>query len=50
MFKFLERLKRKPKVADQPNPWTDIQHDCNWLPANDGKERVCGDCGSRRPA
>ena len=36
------------KVKDQPNPWLKIDHPCIWLPANDGKEEVCGDCGRRR--
>lgn len=41
---------RKKKVVEQPNPWLKIEHACNWLPANDGKERVCGLCGLRKPA
>lgn len=39
-------FKKKPKT--ERNPWLDIPHDCNWLPANDGKELVCGDCGLRK--
>lgn len=37
----------KKKVKDEPNPWLKIPHDHNWLPANDGKELVCGMCGLR---
>ena len=41
-------FKKKAKVAkDEPNPWLNIEHPHNWLPANDGKEYVCGDCGFR---
>lgn len=39
-------FKRKPKT--EPNPWLKIEHPHNWLPANDGKELVCGDCGLRK--
>ena len=38
----------KKKVKDEPNPWLKIPHDCNWLPASDGAELVCGDCGRRK--
>ena len=40
-------FKKKPKV--EPNPWLKIEHPHNWLPANDGKELVCGDCSIRKP-
>ena len=54
MSKFKNPLKspiKNPKVAvDEPNPWLKIEHNHNWLPANDGKEYVCGDCGLRKPA
>lgn len=43
-------FKRKTKVVDGPNPWLEIPHDHNWLPASDGKELVCGDCGLRKDA
>lgn len=39
-------FRRKPKT--EPNPWLKIEHDCDWLPANDGKELVCGMCGLRQ--
>lgn len=41
-------FKKKTKVKDGPNPWLEIEHPHIWLPANDGKELVCGDCGLRR--
>lgn len=40
----------KEVVEDQRNPWLDIEHECDWLPANEGKELVCGLCGDRKPA
>lgn len=51
MLAKVKRLfSRKPKVDPTRNPWLDIPHEHNWLPANDGKELVCGDCGLRKPA
>lgn len=38
----------KPKAKTEPNPWLKIEHPHDWLPANDGKELVCGMCGLRR--
>lgn len=38
----------KRKVKDEPNPWLKIPHECDMLPANDGKELVCGICGVRK--
>lgn len=38
----------KRKVKDDPNPMLKIEHDCDWLPANAGKELVCGLCGLRK--
>lgn len=44
-------FKKKAKVAvDEPNPMLKIDHPHNWLPACDGKELVCGDCGKRKLA
>lgn len=44
-------FEKKIKVAvTEPNPLLNIPHDHNMLPANDGKEYVCGDCGLRKPA
>lgn len=41
----------KPKIDPSTvNPWLSIEHDCDWLPANDGKELVCGMCSTRKPA
>ena len=46
MFKL---FKRKPKAAiDEPNPWLKIEPPHNWLPASDGRELVCGECGERK--
>lgn len=46
-----KEIKEEPKLAvDEPNPMLGVEHDHNWLSANDGKELVCGDCGKRRPA
>lgn len=39
---------RIKKAVDEPNPWLDIEHEHDWLPANDGKEEVCGLCSLRR--
>jgi hypothetical protein len=47
-MKLLKRIFKK-KAKDEPNPWLKIAHECNWLPANDGKELVCGDCSLRKP-
>lgn len=41
-------FRRKPKAVTEENPWLKIDHPHNWLPANDGKELVCGDCGLRK--
>lgn len=43
-------FRRKRKAVTERNPWLDIEHPHNWLPANDGKELVCGDCFLRKPA
>lgn len=40
----------KKEVKDDPNPWLKIKHPHIWLEANNGEERVCGDCGLRRKA
>lgn len=40
-------FKRRSKAVDERNPMLDIPHDHDPLPANDGKERVCGLCGLR---
>lgn len=41
-------FKKIPKIAtDEPSPWLDIAHTHEPLPANDGKEMVCGLCGLR---
>ena len=41
-------FRRKQKVVTQRNPMLDVPHAHNWLPANDGKELVCGECGLRQ--
>lgn len=41
-------FKRKVKVA--PNPWKEIPHSHDWLPASEGKELVCGLCEERKDA
>lgn len=41
-------FRRKPKAVTEENPWLKLPHDCDWLPANDGKELVCGMCGLRQ--
>ena len=42
-------FKRKPKKAtDERNPMLDVDHEHDMLPANDGKELVCGLCGKRQ--
>lgn len=46
--KLLARFKKPPVVQDEPNPWLEIEHPHDWLPANNGTERVCGMCGLRR--
>jgi hypothetical protein len=38
----------KKKAKDEPNPWLKIEHDHDWLPANNGTEEVCGMCGVRK--
>lgn len=43
-------LKKKVEAKDEPNPMLKVEHPHNWLPANDGKEWVCGDCGLRKDA
>lgn len=43
-------FKKVPVAKDEPNPILQIEHPHNWLPANDGKEYVCGDCSLRLPA
>lgn len=41
-------FKRKPKKAvDERNPMLDVAHEHDLLPANNGKEMVCGLCGLR---
>jgi uncharacterized Zn-finger protein len=49
MLKKVVSKLRKTKVDPNRNPWLDIPHPHNWLPANDGKELVCGDCSLRQP-
>lgn len=43
----LFKKKSKEAVTD-PNPMLKVEHPHNWLPANDGLELVCGDCGLRQ--
>lgn len=43
-------IKKKYVAKDEPNPMLNIEHAHNWLPANDGKEYVCGDCSLRLKA
>lgn len=44
-------MAKEPKVVkDDPNPWLEIEHEHEMLPANEGKELVCGLCGLRKPA
>lgn len=42
-------FKRK-KASPSDNPWTKIEHNHEWLSANEGKELVCGLCGERKDA
>lgn len=43
-------FKRKKKIDTTRNPFLDIPHPHDWLPANEGKELVCGLCSERRKA
>lgn len=37
----------KPKVKNDRNPWLDMPHPHDPLPASNGTEMVCGMCGLR---
>ena len=48
-MKILNKLfKRKPKYDITHNPWTDIEHEHDWLPVMNGAEENCGLCMVRR--
>lgn len=44
----MSRGSMSKRVVSDPNPWLKIEHNHDWLPANDGKELVCGLCGERQ--
>lgn len=41
-------FKKKPKFDITYNPWTDIEHEHDWLPVMNGEEENCGLCMIRR--
>lgn len=44
----LKFFKKKPKYDITHNPWTDIEHEHDWLPVMNGAEENCGLCMVRR--
>lgn len=41
-------FKKKPKFDITYNPWTEIEHEHDWLPVMNGAEENCGLCMIRR--
>lgn len=39
--------KVSKEAKDEPNPWLKIDHEHDRLPANNGRELVCGLCSKR---